>query len=802
MKKPDLEVKPESYRLSEAKGLGTVALLFFLVLWIITATGVSLFLRWSIEQTMFDSDFGLTDGRWLVNLLSGIFLFFPIMALYFTINTPRIRLVLRLWAIASGFVLLSGPAKLLFLTAQNQTSLLLSAALLLTIGVIALLRKNRFSSTKNLPKPTLIGATVLISTALATPWILWGALGSIMDVLFTFIFAASFGFFVMQTVIPEYLDYTREAGSVYTRKEYLFDGFVFTVFLFIMVGGLSHNLTQILLVLSIPAAGWLIAALAGAARNRDNHGKYAVGLLSAALLFLPLAFFDADELALGLATSGGEVFFWSNRAGWNTLVYLLAIAVVIFFLHKHAERANVNRRVNLILVVIGVVECFGLYFIAGQPGFFGDCVFVVLDDQVNTMQVNDLPVPMERREALYQSLTQKAEVSQQGLRTTLEKWKVNYTPYYLVNGLEVNLDWPFDGLLAKAEGVNRVLESPRLRPLPQPLQPQPGEISAAPEDMTWNMKVINLDEVRQNFDVSGAGIVIGQTDSGVEGSHPEVQESYRGFGGSNDYNWFDPWNHTVSPTDLNGHGTATTSLITGMTLGIAPEAEWIGCVNLARNVGNPAFYLDCMQFMFAPYAQGGDPFVHGKPEAGAMIVNNSWGCPRVEGCDTAVFEPAVNVMESAGIFMSVAAGNTGYSGCSSINVPLSIYANVFTVGSVDEAKELSMFSSKGPVIVDGSGRVKPDLLAPGDFVLVAAPGGTYTTSSGTSLAAPHVTGVVALMWSANPNLIGDIPATNQILSESAQPYTGTLGDCGGVENEAGAGILDAFAAVKRAIEVK
>ena len=57
MKKPDLEVKPESYRLSEAKGLGTVALLFFLVLWIITATGVSLFLRWSIEQTMFDSDF-------------------------------------------------------------------------------------------------------------------------------------------------------------------------------------------------------------------------------------------------------------------------------------------------------------------------------------------------------------------------------------------------------------------------------------------------------------------------------------------------------------------------------------------------------------------------------------------------------------------------------------------------------------------------------------------------------------------------------------------------------------------------
>jgi len=83
----------------------------------------------------------------------------------------------------------------------------------------------------------------------------------------------------------------------------------------------------------------------------------------------------------------------------------------------------------------------------------------------------------------------------------------------------------------------------------------------------------------------------------------------------------------------------------------------------------------------------------------------------------------------------------------------------------------------GPVTSDGSGRSKPDLLAPGEQVLVAAPGGTYTYSSGTSFAAPHVTGVVALMWSANPKLIGEVALTRQILQESAQPYTDGSTSC-------------------------
>ena len=795
-------VAPDKYRLSETKGVGIFILLFFVVLWVIAIAGLNLFLRWSIEQSLFESEVGLVDGRWLVNLVAGVLLFFPLMSLYFLVKKPRVRLVLRLWAIASGFVLLSGPAKILFLTSQNQSYLLLSVTLLLYTGVLALIRKKQQPPLAKLPTPTMMGVTVLAGVALATPWILWGALGSIIDVFFSALFAFSFAFFITHSIVPDYFLYTQPAGAMAGRGEYLFDGFVISVFLFLMASGLSQNGSQLVLVLSIPPAGWLIAALATAGRNRKNHGKYAIGVLAGALLLLPMAFFDMDELMLAIASSSGEAFYWANRAGWNTLVFLIAIAIVILILNKQVDRANINRRVNVILIAIGVIEFFILYLLAGQPGFFGDRSFVVMTNQGTPSQVNDLTTPLARRQALYTTLTREAESSQQGIRLTLEKWKIRYTPYYLLNGLEVDTTWPFDGLLSQAEGVDRVLESPRLRPLPQPLQPVSGETTVPNADTLWNLDIINAAKVHSQLGITGKGILIGQTDSGVDGNHPELKDSYRGYGGSNDYNWLDPWYYTVFPADVSGHGTGTTGIITGSTRGIAPDAEWIGCVNLARNLGNPALYLDCMQFMFAPYPQGGNPFIHGKPELGAMIVNNSWGCPRVEGCDAQIFAPTMKIMEAAGIFMSVAAGNSGNSGCSSITDPLAIYADVFTVGSVDISGELSSFSSKGPVEVDGSGREKPDIIAPGEQVLVAMPGGTYTTSSGTSFAAPHVSGVVALMWSANPSLIGDIATTRRILIETARPYSGRLNECGAVENEVGAGILDAQAAVKAAIEVK
>jgi subtilisin family serine protease len=120
---------------------------------------------------------------------------------------------------------------------------------------------------------------------------------------------------------------------------------------------------------------------------------------------------------------------------------------------------------------------------------------------------------------------------------------------------------------------------------------------------------------------------------------------------------------------------------------------------------------------------------------------------------------------------------------------------------------LARFSSIGPVTVDGSGRIKPDIAAPGDEVLAAAPGNGYMISSGTSIAAPHVTGVVALMWSVNPALIGDVERTEAILRITAQPpppESLSTVQCTGVDvstalaSRYGAGIVDAYRAVRAA----
>jgi subtilisin family serine protease len=136
--------------------------------------------------------------------------------------------------------------------------------------------------------------------------------------------------------------------------------------------------------------------------------------------------------------------------------------------------------------------------------------------------------------------------------------------------------------------------------------------------------------------------------------------------------------------------------------------------------------------------------------------------------------------------------------------PPAIYNSVFSVGAVDQGGNMAPFSSRGPVTIDGSNRIKPDISAPGVEVVSSLPNGTYGSESGTSMAGPHLVGVVALMWSADPKLIGDIDRTDQILIQTAKPYTGAEppGQCfTGVKpnNAYGYGIVDAYDAVKMAL---
>jgi subtilisin family serine protease len=400
-------------------------------------------------------------------------------------------------------------------------------------------------------------------------------------------------------------------------------------------------------------------------------------------------------------------------------------------------------------------------------------------------------------------LVDHANSSQVDIKQTLDQLGVDYQSYYLVNGLSVDAGPLLRLWLDSRPEVDRVLQNPVLRPLRAPAPVAHGSLQS-PDSPLWNLQLIGADRVWQEFAVTGEGITIGQSDSGVDGTHPELADSYRGKSDGADFNWYDPWYMSEQPVDIGGHGTHTLGTILGASTGVAPGAEWIGCVNLARNLANPSLYLDCLQFMLAPFPQGGDPFVDGDPALAADVLNNSWGCPPIEGCDPETFLAAVRALKKAGIFVVASAGNEGPL-CESVSDPLALYDEVLSVGALDNSGTLALFSSVGPVTVDGSGRVKPDLLAPGVTVMSTFPGNSYEYLDGTSMAGPHVAGVVALMWSANPELLGDIDQTEQILLQTATPYQGPIPACGAQEqapyNGTGFGVVDAYAAIEAAVQL-
>jgi len=219
-----------------------------------------------------------------------------------------------------------------------------------------------------------------------------------------------------------------------------------------------------------------------------------------------------------------------------------------------------------------------------------------------------------------------------------------------------------------------------------------------------------------------------------------------------------------------------------------------------QGYGTPATYLECFEFFLAPYPVAGTPG-QGIPELAPHVVNNSWSCPPSEGCDADTLEAGVEALRQAGIVVVVSAGNSG-SSCSSLKDPPGIYQQSFSIGAFSHLTEqIASFSNRGPVTYGGETYKKPDLTAPGEGVCSSLAGGSYGNKSGTSMAAPHVAGAVALLLSAAPDYSGQVAVIEQALIGSAQPRTTTQA-CGGdspaevPNNVWGWGILDALAAIQ------
>jgi len=576
----------------------------------------------------------------------------------------------------------------------------------------------------------------------------------------------------------------------------LLDGTGIGAILALLASALGYDGSQLLLVLLIPAFSFALAALL--------PSRAAISAAAGTLAFAALALFDPTELTILL----GDIFSVASKAMFMALLIGWGTSLIAWIMRSVAVSGAGSRTKRAVgWAGTGVTWLFliAVFNIFGSPGNYGDRLFVIMKDQADISDIAGIEDREERLTAAYEQLTEHANSTQADLHKLFDTAGVKYTPYYLENAMEVRGGTLIRLFLLTRPEVERVIPSPRLRAVP-PDEPLPGEQPAPNEyAVGWNVRMIGAANVWDEFGARGQGIVVGQSDSGVDGEHPAIHDQYRGLNQGNDYNWFDPWDNTTSPNDEGGHGTHTMGTILGADgIGVAPEAQWIGCVNLDRNLGNPALYLDCMQFMLAPFPQDGDPFIDGDPSKGVHVMNNSWGCPPIEGCDANALKQASDNLRHAGIFVVVSTGNDGPS-CETVASPLSLYDSVFSVGAIDQLGDMAQFSSRGPVTADGSGRMKPDIVAPGVEILSSLPGGTYGYNSGTSMAGPHIVGVVALIWSAQPDLIGDIDSTEQLIIDTARPYEGdtTIGcfEQDGAQNAAyGFGVVDVHEAVRRALE--
>ena len=716
---------------------------------------------------------------------------------------PRYRAVFRTWALVGVFALFLIPVQ--FASSMPAATLFQLIGATLYLGLLFLLRRRSGSGLAGSKASIWIALTA--AGLIVWPWVAWGALGSWSETLLNLASAFVFGLGAAWTLEYSLLTFVAGPAKV-QRLSFALAGLVIASSLLSMGATFGANGQQLVLQIILAGIGWLVAALAlwnGPEPTGSNWP--AIALLAGVCVAAPLLFLDPDELALILNLMTQDTGYFALRATWLGLLTGLLLGLVGWFLIRRASWPDGRRPAFLAgLVWLGMAA---VYFGVGQIGWHGDRLYVILSEQADLSATEVIQDPLQRREAVYQELVGHAEATQADLRSSLEALGIDYRPYYLVNALEIDAGPVVRRWLELQPEVDRVLDSPELRPLPFPVPTSRGDASSPPEPQ-WNLVTIGAPQVWEELGARGAGIVIGQSDSGVDGQHPELLEQYRGNrpGGptGGDYNWLDPWNNSPSPVDIGGHGTHTLATALGRSVGVAPDATWIGCVNLARNLGNPPRYLDCLQFHLAPFPQGGNPFQDGRPELGANVLNNSWGCPEIEGCDANSLLPAVRALRAAGVFVVASAGNEG-DACGSISSPISLYDEVFTVGAIDSRGNVAPFSSRGPVTADGSERLKPDVVAPGVGVLSAFPAGTYQYSDGTSMAGPHVAGVVALMWSASPQLIGDIERTESILTASARvgdAQESGLPNCGGdgevANNATGYGIVDAFAAVTMALE--
>lgn len=428
----------------------------------------------------------------------------------------------------------------------------------------------------------------------------------------------------------------------------------------------------------------------------------------------------------------------------------------------------------------------------------------------------------ERGWFVYETLAALSASSQAKVLAYLAEQGAPYEAFWIQNVIAVQSSTAetLVGLLNYAE-IEALLSIPQVFLGSQIEEEWIGTKPAAVAGVSANLAQIKADQAWSQGDL-GTGVVLGAIDTGARFTHEALVESYRGNLGvetfSHHYHWWDAVNGQDEPYDDHGHGSHVVGIMaggagSGDAIGVAPGAGWIACKAISASGfawGNDL--IKCGQFLAAPTNLSGE---NPNPNLRPQAVNNSWGdCGRAYN---AWYQGVIDAWVAMGIYPVFANGNNsncGYgspSGLNTVGNPARSH-NVTSVGSTGRSDgQYAPHSNWGPTDDanafhnQGYPTIKPEVVAPGVDILsaVGSDDRAYAALSGTSMAAPHVTGLIALMWGSAKCLLGDVAATTDLILETAHPipYDTGQGDEGPdfVPNHAtGWGEIDAQAAVNAA----
>lgn len=355
--------------------------------------------------------------------------------------------------------------------------------------------------------------------------------------------------------------------------------------------------------------------------------------------------------------------------------------------------------------------------------------------------------------------------------------------YWIIPAFSAQVPVRKIGELERFEAVKLIVEDAGL------VYEEPVEIIPAASLSTavsTHLQMLKVPQLWQRG-LTGRGRLICSFDTGVDVGHPALAAKWRGHTSTLSACWFSMVEPDSLPNDAVGHGTHTMGTMVGSegadTIGVAFDAQWItaGVIDQGRPLSATiSDILAAFQWVLNP--DGNLSTTDDVPD----VVLNSWGVPKglFAPCD-ATFWTVIDNVEAAGIVTVFAAGNEG-PGAKTMRSPAdraTTALNSFAVGAVDNNKLICDFSSRGPSSCDTS-QHKPEVVAPGVMIRSSAKGGGYGYMTGTSMAAPFIAGLAALIRQFNPDAtVSQIKNAILLSCEDLGPF--------GDDNSYGYGLPDA-----------